>query len=415
MSSNVKEFNLGELFCGPGGMAYGAYLAKKQVKNKKVYSIKHVWGVDKDGDAIDTYKHNIAKESEAVGYHEDVNVFCKKKLKECTPINALAFGFPCNDFSIVGQQRGTKGRYGMLYKAGIKVINKFDPYWFVAENVSGIHSANDGKAFKKIINELENSGNFGGYNLTINLYKFEEYGIPQYRHRYLIVGIRKDQGVCFEVPKITHLPPEKINSENEKEFKPFMTSVEALDGIDPKNKLHVFAKNSPKIKERLMFTPPWRNAWYLDEMLCHKNDEEMFRNYLKDLPWYEDKFAKRSLESIVSRIENVKLNCKKARMSHIYKRLDADKPSYTITGSGGGGTHVYHWEDPRALTNRERARLQSFEDEFHFKGSRESVRKQIGMAVPPKAAKIIFEAILKTFAGKKYPCQPPTHNGDYFA
>jgi len=82
--------------------------------------------------------------------------------------------------------------------------------------------------------------------------------------------------------------------------------------------------------------------------------------------------------------------------------LDPNKPSYTVTGSGGGGTHVYHWKENRALTNRERARLQTFPDNFIFEGSKESVRKQIGMAVPVKGAKIIFEAILKTFAGINY-------------
>ena len=63
---------------------------------------------------------------------------------------------------------------------------------------------------------------------------------------------------------------------------------------------------------------------------------------------------------------------------------------------------MYHWKENRALTNRERARIQTFPDDYIFIGSKESVRKQIGMAVPPKASKIIFEAILKTFAGLKY-------------
>lgn len=74
-----------------------------------------------------------------------------------------------------------------------------------------------------------------------------------------------------------------------------------------------------------------------------------------------------------------------------------------MTGSGGGGTHIYHWEEPRALTNRERARLQTFPDTYEFKGSKESVRRQIGMAVPCEGARVIFEAILKTFAGIDYP------------
>ena len=100
--------------------------------------------------------------------------------------------------------------------------------------------------------------------------------------------------------------------------------------------------------------------------------------------------------------EELRLNIKGARISQIYKRLDPDKPSYTVTGSGGGGTHIYHWAEPRALTNRERARLQTFPDTYEFLGNKESVRKQIGMAVPCRGAQIIFEAILRSFAGIDY-------------
>ena len=86
---------------------------------------------------------------------------------------------------------------------------------------------------------------------------------------------------------------------------------------------------------------------------------------------------------------------KKARMSQIYKRLDSAKPAYTVTGSGGGGTHVYHFKEDRALTNRERARLQTFPDKYEFYGGKESVRRQIGMAVPVLAAKQIMLAVKK--------------------
>ena len=63
---------------------------------------------------------------------------------------------------------------------------------------------------------------------------------------------------------------------------------------------------------------------------------------------------------------------------------------------------MYHYAIPRALTNRERARLQTFPDNYEFLGGKEAVRKQIGMAVPPMGAKVIVEAILKTFAGIPY-------------
>ena len=98
----------------------------------------------------------------------------------------------------------------------------------------------------------------------------------------------------------------------------------------------------------------------------------------------------------------MQLHVKGAKISQIYKRLDPNKPAYTVTGSGGGGTHIYHYTENRALTNRERARLQTFPDSFVFEGSKESVRKQIGMAVPAKGAQLIFEAVLKTFAGEEY-------------
>ena len=102
----------------------------------------------------------------------------------------------------------------------------------------------------------------------------------------------------------------------------------------------------------------------------------------------------------------LRLNVQGAKISQIYRRLDPNRPAYTITGSGGGGTHVYHWEEDRALTNRERARLQTFPDTFKFSGSKESVRRQIGMAVPPDAARVIFDAVLKTLAGVPYDSEP---------
>ena len=401
MTDNI--FKLGELFCGPGGLALGAGLASGQSKNGYTFSISHEWGVDKDPAAIETYKHNIASRYGGKGYCEDANDFCKNILNTCAPIDALAFGFPCNDFSLVGKQKGTKGNYGKLYKAGIRVINALNPSWFIAENVSGIHSANDGKTFKKILRELSKAGQYGGYNLTVNLYKFEEYGIPQCRHRYIIVGIRQDKELSFKVPKKTHGERNGLL--------PFMTAREALEGINADAFNSISTRHNHRVIERLKLTPPWQNAWFLDELLKMKPAQR--RDILKKLPWYKKEFKKQTDRQILKRIKDARLLCKKARMSHIYRRLDANKPSYTITGSGGGGTHVYHWHDPRALTNRERARLQSFPDWFNLQGSKEEIRKQIGMAVPPMGARLIFESILKTFAGIDYDDQPASYIGGY--
>lgn len=342
-------FRLGELFCGPGGLALGAKHATI-LNNNKEYRIEHAWANDIDEDSCSTYRNNICPNQPDSVICKDVR---KLKISELTPIDCFAYGFPCNDFSIVGEQKGFHGDYGPLYLHGVKIINHFKPKFFFAENVGGLATANGGKAFNKILSDLESSGD--GYNLTVNLYKAEQYGIPQTRHRIIIIGISKKEGFYFKVPKPTH-----INK--------YVSSREAIENppIAPDAINNEITKQSKLVEERLMHIRPGENAW------------------TADLPDY------------------LKLNVKKARLSHIYKRLDPDKPSYTITGSGGGGTHCYHWDEPRALTNRERARLQTFPDNYIFYGSKESARKQIGMAVPPLLSEVIFSHVLKCFAGIDY-------------
>jgi DNA (cytosine-5)-methyltransferase 1 len=391
-------FNLGELFSGPGGLALGAALAKDVSAGSEKYSIRHIWGVDKDNAAIDTYRENISRRFGGAGLCIDAMKFCRNEIDKLTPINALAFGFPCNDFSLVGKKRGLQGQYGSLYKAGVLAINKMNPYWFIAENVSGIHYSDSGTAFKKILSELKKAGKYG-YLLTVHLYKFEEYGIPQYRHRYIIVGTRKDLDVAFRVPASTHGDKSRCS---------YISAEKALSNIPSDSFNHDSAKQNSRVIMRLKYIPPWNNAWFLDDLLDLSPKSR--RMILQRLPWYNSEIAHLSDYRIKREITYSKLNCKKARMSHIYKRLDAAQPAYTITGSGGGGTHVYHWREHRALTNRERARLQGFPDWFEFKGSRCDVRKQIGMAVPPHASKKIFEAILKAFAGISYKSADPNYS-----
>lgn len=347
-------FRFAELFCGPGGLAHGALQAKVFL-DKEEYSILPIWANDNDPYACATYEKNICRETGHKPICADV-----RKLdlnNEIPDIDALAFGFPCNDFSVVGEQKGMDGNFGPLYKYGVEVLQSKNPKWFIAENVSGLRNANNGKAFLQILSDLRDAGK--GYILTPHLYKFEDYGVPQIRHRIVIVGIRKDLGLEFRCPA----PTTKGNP---------VSAKEALENppISDDATNNEYTNQSSRVIERLRHIPPGKNAWHTD------------------LP------------------EHLKLNVSGARLSQIYKRLTPDAPSYTITGSGGGGTHVYHWKENRALTNRERARLQTFCDSFSFCGSKEKVRKQLGMAVPPKAAKIIFEAILKTFAGVQYDWVP---------
>ena len=144
-------FKLGELFCGPGGLAWGATHA--DIGNPE-YKIVHAWANDYDENTCKTYRRNICPDVPSSVYHADVRKFDLTKL---SPIDAFAFGFPCNDYSVVGEQKGMDGVYGPLYSYGVKVLKLYQPQWFLAENVGGLRNANDGKAFTKILTLFFNS------------------------------------------------------------------------------------------------------------------------------------------------------------------------------------------------------------------------------------------------------------------
>lgn len=398
-------YYLGELFCGPGGMAIAADNVSVTATNGVEYSISHKWGVDYSKAACMTFKRNLSRHSPDVeAINLDAKIFIAEDLTPERKISALAFGFPCNSFSSVGKREGLKSsKYGELYKAGIAVMDKYNPDWFIAENVSGISKQDGGNAFKKILQDLANAGI--GYNVVANLYKFEEYGVPQARHRYVIVGIRKDiadkENLKFRIPLTSH-GPGKL---------PFVSVEQALSSVTNTTEWgKALTRQSEKVLWRLKFTKPGENAWKLDELVNPSiYPDDILEEYLRQLDWYASDIAPLgTISDIRNKINWARLpNCNKARMSQIYRRLEPDKPSYTITGSGGGGTHVYHWQEHRALTNEERAALQTFPRDFEFCGSKEEIRKQIGMAVPTEGAKVIFTAILNTFAHIEYDAIDP--------
>jgi len=350
-------FRLGEFFCGPGGIALGAINSGRvESSSGENYSITPSWATDYDLETCKTYSQNIHNKD----IEDNRHVFCDDvrniNIKQLEPCDGFAFGFPCNDFSIVGESKGLNGNFGPLYSYGVEYLHTHKPQWFIAENVGGLSSSNEGSAFKQILSALSDAG----YQITPHLYKFEKYGVPQARHRIIIVGIRNDLDHKFMVPA-------PIDTQHHK------TAGEAISypPIPTNAHNHERTKQSKQVVERLKHIGPGENAWS---------------------------------DSIP---EHLRLNVKGARLSNIYKRLDPDRPAYTVTGSGGGGTHMYHWEEHRALTNRERARLQTFPDNYIFIGTKESVRKQIGMAVPPEGIRVIFRAILDTFAGNDYDSIPP--------
>ena len=346
-------FRLGELFCGPGGIAYGACNARSDDGN---YSVSHAWANDYDFDTCQTYRHNICPDDPQSVICCDVRELNIQSLGE---IDAFCYGFPCNSFSSVGEHKGfANEKFGQLYWHGIEVLKTFRPKWFVAENVSGIRSAGSGD-FQTILNDMRTAG----YRLNVNLYRAEEYGVPQTRHRVIIVGIREDIPVVFRVPSPKLYRHCDISAET------------ALSDIPADASNNEVRRLSRKVARRLSLIQPGENIWQAEERMgC-------------DFP------------------QELKIHTK-TKISQIYRKLCPDKPAYTVTAAGGGGTYMYHWTD-RELTNRERARLQTFPDDYTLYGDYNSVRKQIGMAVPCKLAQVVVSAILNCFAGIDYPFVQP--------
>jgi len=289
---------------------------------KNGFNIK--WANDFDAKACETYAKNFGDHI----VHGDIT-----EIDYSTIPNAdiVIGGFPCQDFSMIWKRGGIGTERGNLYKNFVDVVSLKNPLMFVAENVKGILTANNKKAIKQIIEDFSETGEIG-YNTTPYLINFADYGAPQLRERVLIIGIRKDIDAFFDIPSPTH------SVEN------YVSSKTALLGVEKIKHNNEHQNIQESTIEKLKLIPPGGN----------------FTDIPKDSPHYV-----------------------KGMISHVYRRLHPDKPSKTIIASGGGGTWGYHYSEPRPLTNRERARLFGYPDDFVFEGSITEVRKQIGNSVPP--------------------------------
>ena len=241
-------FRLGELFCGPGGLAWGATNA--DIGNDE-FKIVHAWANDYDQSTCDTYTTNICPENPESVLCGDVRKLSQDGVLDGLPeIDALAFGFPCNDFSVVGEQKGFDGTYGPLYSYGVQILKSHQPQWFLAENVGGLKSANEGNAFQKILADMRAAG----YRLYPNLYKFEEYGVPQARHRIIIVGIREDLPYEFRIPSTELYKDVDVSCKTAIEQPPI-----AADALNNEK-----TRQSEAVVKRLSYIKPGQNAFTAD-------------------------------------------------------------------------------------------------------------------------------------------------------
>lgn len=346
----ATRYSAVSLFSGCGGMDLGAEMTG---------AVKTVWAVDNEPWAVETYRRNL-------GTHVTLADITDTEFLD-VPCDILLAGPPCQDFSSLWNHDGAKTARGNLFREVARFLDQRQPKAFILENVPGLLSANHGEAWLLVRHALRAPSQFlydgigPRYEISAQLVDFADLGVPQHRQRLIVMGIRRDLGIRPpQIPKPFAGRPRTVRD--------VLDSVPIPEGAAN----HETGLDTPGVVERLKLIAPGEN--YTSIPAGHR-------------------LAVKGL------------------ISHVYRRLDPDRPSYTMIAGGGGGTHGYHHIEPRRLSNRERARLQSFPDTFVFEGgpgrsSYPTVRRQIGNAVPPEGARVIIQTLIDALRDAEIPATP---------
>jgi DNA (cytosine-5)-methyltransferase 1 len=368
-------------------------------------------------------------------------------IEECKgKVDVVVGGIPCQSFSLIGPRSGygknnekfKEDQRDHLYKEFYKIVTEIKPKVIVIENVKGILSKKD-KDGKKIIEKI--ISDFGvQYNLqnetgkSYALINAADFGVPQYRERVIIIGIRNSwKQVSVPTFAPTHFNPKTSDSKamKAKGLLPYVTLYEAIGDL-PKVKSKVTGTDlSEKTKKKIKQSNEKINSGkeqilldkkkfdqYLEQIsLSGKNFFEFIRpngykfidhhvarsQQLSDIKLFNQMKEGETAYGFIKRKPLKSKDLIKYDMKSFkdkYRKQQSGKPSSTIFAHlEKDGNRFIHPFQARTLTPREAARLQSFPDHFIFQGPTSKKFKQIGNAVPPLLAKNIAEAIVPIVKG----------------
>lgn len=309
-----------------------------------------------------THHHNFPEIPMFVGDIQELTKDTIDRYVENKEIDLVEGGPPCQGFSIFGKRRfiNTQGyepkndpRNQLVYQY-IRVVKETNPKFFFMENVKGFTNLDNGLFVKNVKKEFEK---LGYKNIWCSVVCAADYGVPQERHRMFMIGNRL--GIDFIPPKPTHFP---IGSGKKPEYNTVGNAIMDLVGKENKIPNHVPLQHKPVVAARY---------GYVKEG-CKLN--------VDDLP----------PELAIATRKDSKTG-KVANYSHVYKRLDRNKPSTTMVP--GHNAFPIHPTLNRTLTAREAARIQTFPDTHEFFGTRQEQCIQVGNAVPPKMAEPFLKRI----------------------
>lgn len=312
-------------------------------------------------------------------------------VNKASGIDLIIGGPPCQAYSIAGRVRdenGMKNDYrNYLFEHYLNVVNRYRPKLFVFENVPGLLSAiPDGTLITDLIREGFNSIDYDiiedikGYT-RINA---SDYGVPQNRNRLFIIGLDKrryDNTQELLMEFYTKILPSEIETKK-------ITVKEAIDDLPRCNP--IFDEKSHK--KRISHTTPKSKVSWQIPRYSNLRDMDTYRLLAEDISSGRREYDSKKISELYEK----KVGSKSP--IHRYHVLEPDQPSTTIIAHLHKDGHRFIHYDPaqcRTITVREAARLQSFDDDFEFVGSRGHAYQMIGNAVPPKLAKHMAIAITK--------------------
>lgn len=334
--SNVKpnrKYTVVELFAGAGGLALGLEKA----------GFDEVGLVELDKWACSTLRKNRQSwniiENDVIKVAESgIRNYIDKDIE----VDLLSGGYPCQAFSYAGHKMGLEDVRGTMFYYYAKILSQLMPKVFLAENVKGLVSHDNGKTLQTMIEVFTSIG----YNVKWKVHNSVNYGVGQKRERIIIIGTRKDlpKGFDFMFPK-------------EYEYKVLLK--DALKDVPSSE-----GAKYPEKKRKVLDLVPAGGCWV-------NLPEEIAKEYMGAS--YYSGGGKRGMA----------------------RRISWDEPCLTLTCSPAQKqTERCHPDETRPFTTREYARIQSFPDEWKFEGSMSQVYKQIGNAVPVELAKAIGLSIV---------------------
>lgn len=363
-----KKLRVLDLFCGAGGLSWGFERAGFEVH----------WGLDNWKPAVNTFKANHPK---AKVYEVDITKVSDSQLRDWFKgIHILVGGPPCQGFSTAGK-RALDDPRNKLVKEFLRVVKVLLPEAFVIENVEGFTNFNKGTLVLELTEKFEKLN----YNLTYGILDAINYGVPQRRKRFFLIGIR---GGKSNLPEPSHRGNDKNGSLLWEWLKPPLTFEDATSDLP-------LIEAGEKAKE---YASPLKNEYQASMRNgCSKltlHEAPKHKTYMVELIRYipQGKSAFDIMNEIPKELRPT------SGYPNSYKRIKPDEPAPTITRNftTPSSANCIHPFAHRALTLREGARIQSFPDSYKFVGSFTDKRLLIGNAVPPLLSLAIAKAIAKS-------------------